>query len=70
VSIFRPGLLDRGDKARGVEAWGSYIMPSIKVADVARLMVLDAERAGASGTRVFEMKHLQAAVKAGGAPES
>jgi hypothetical protein len=66
----RPGLLDRGDKARGLEAWFSYVMPSIKVADVARLMVLDAERAGESGTKVFEMKQLQAAVKAGGAPES
>jgi oxidoreductase len=68
VSIFRPGLLDRGDRVRPLEAVIAAVVPSIKVAEVARLMVLDAERQ-ASGTRVFEMRHLQAAAKAGTAPE-
>lgn len=78
TSIFRPGLLDRGDAARGMEKmmFSLGLFSSIKVEDVARCMVLDAERRlGPSskdepdGWVVYEMKPLQKAAAAGAAPE-
>ena len=45
ATIFRPGLLDRGDKARGLEWIASALVPSISVATVARAMRVDAELA-------------------------
>eukprot|EP00878_Enallax_costatus_P044876 GHUV01053650.1.p1 GENE.GHUV01053650.1~~GHUV01053650.1.p1 ORF type:complete len:209 (+),score=94.39 GHUV01053650.1:36-662(+) len=69
AAIFRPGMLDRGDKARGIEKIFMPIMGSIRVSDVAKVMIADAEafKAGkASGTAVFEMKALQQAAAAAG----
>ena len=67
VSIFRPGLLDRGQQdALPAKGFGR-IVPSIKVSDVALCMRLDAERK-ASGVQVFEMKQMLAAVKDRSAP--
>lgn len=43
AAIYRPGMLDRGDKARTVEKWAGKLLPSIKVGAVARAMRLDAE---------------------------
>ena len=45
MSVFRPGLLDRGDKARTGEALFHGIVPTISVADVAKVMVADANDA-------------------------
>ena len=68
TSIFRPGLLDRGDKARGLEKMISGVMSSIKVADVAKFMVADAVSrladSTSSGVKVYEMKTMQAAAAA------
>lgn len=30
TSLFRPGLLDRGELMRTVEAIGSYVLPSVR----------------------------------------
>eukprot|EP00884_Botryococcus_braunii_P022503 jgi/Botrbrau1/8937/Bobra.0148s0050.1 len=71
TSIFRPGLLERGDAARGVEKVFSYILPSIHVRDVARVMILDAENSAAPhGNAVFENAAILAAAKANVAPSS
>lgn len=72
VSIFRPGMLERGDVARPGEKIFSKVMNSIPVADVARVMILDAERSrGATGlpaVSVYEMDALKASAKSGRAP--
>jgi oxidoreductase len=44
LTVFRPPLLDRGDKARTVEKLAMYVMSSAKVGDVAIAMVNKAER--------------------------
>eukprot|EP00882_Tetradesmus_deserticola_P001979 GHRQ01002121.1.p1 GENE.GHRQ01002121.1~~GHRQ01002121.1.p1 ORF type:complete len:278 (+),score=130.78 GHRQ01002121.1:147-980(+) len=67
AAIFRPGMLDRGDKARAIEKWFAPLTGAIPVADVARAMVADAaaHKAGrVSGLAVFEMKDLKAAAAA------
>lgn len=54
LAIFRPGLLDRGDKSRAVERAAAYILPSIPVADVAKALRLQAQQslaANPSGER-------------------
>mmetsp|Transcript_7613 Transcript_7613/g.16507 ORF Transcript_7613/g.16507 Transcript_7613/m.16507 type:complete len:84 (+) Transcript_7613:405-656(+) len=70
VSIFRPGLLDRGDLARGMERFFLRLMPNIKVSQMGRMMVLDASRPAAEvkPLAVFEMAALRAAAKQGRAP--
>lgn len=80
VSIFRPGLLDRGGRARGMERMFARLpfVPSVRVEDLAAVAVADAERAlgvggsggggsggGGSGVRVFEMAAISKAVAAG-----
>lgn len=47
TSIFHPGLLDRGDKARPIERVLKHVpfLPCITTADAAKAMVLDAFRA-------------------------
>ncbi|KAF6257651.1 hypothetical protein COO60DRAFT_1206333 [Scenedesmus sp. NREL 46B-D3] len=42
AGIFRPGMLDRGDKARAIEKWFAPLTGAIPVADVAKAMVADA----------------------------
>ena len=81
VSIFRPGLLDRGSKARTGESLFSAIVSSVKVADVAKVMVADAEDAAAVGPTqgaaaavrpaicLFEMKEIKLAAKEGRTPK-
>ncbi|KXZ55745.1 hypothetical protein GPECTOR_2g1295 [Gonium pectorale] len=66
VSIFRPGLLDRGVKARAAEKMFLGMLSNIHVKDVARLMILDALRDASCAEPVafFEMKQLMAAAKA------
>ena len=60
--IFRPGLLDRGDKARGVEKWASKVLNSTSVKDIATAMVLEAE-AGHTGVHVYEGSDIGQAAK-------
>ena len=70
VTILRPGMLERGSLARTGEAFIAKLpfLSSVAVADVARVMVADAEGRLAgqeAGTRVLEMKEiLKAASKA------
>lgn len=71
TAIFRPGLLDREGRARPIERWFSHMVSSIKVSDVAKAMMLDAERhlkEGVKGTSVFSMGQLQKAAKHNRAP--
>ena len=79
TSIFRPGLLERGDKARGMEKMISAIMSGVKVSDVAKAMLLDAKRAlglgeggsssaGAKPVAVFEDRAIRKAAAAGTPP--
>ncbi len=44
TSIYRPGLLDRGDKARWAERMALAVLPNTHVRDVARAMIATAER--------------------------
>ncbi|GFR47824.1 hypothetical protein Agub_g9601 [Astrephomene gubernaculifera] len=70
ASIFRPGLLNRGDKARAMEKLAAHVFSSIQVKDVARLMILDALRdpATAQPAAVFEMGELLKACQTAGQP--
>lgn len=43
TSIFRPGVLDRGNKKRFVEKMASWVMSTIPVGTVAKALVKDAE---------------------------
>ncbi|GAB4813542.1 hypothetical protein N2152v2_000588 [Parachlorella kessleri] len=67
ATIARPGLLERGEAARGVEKVFAKLVSSVPVAQVARALVGDAQAfhaagaAGAAGAvKVYEMKELQA----------
>ncbi|WIA24116.1 hypothetical protein OEZ85_013714 [Tetradesmus obliquus] len=67
VGIFRPGMLDRGDKARSIEKLFAPLTGAIAVSDVARVMLADAAafKAGSvAGVGVFEMKDMRAAAAA------
>jgi oxidoreductase len=44
ASIFRPGMLDRGDKERTLEKLVGSVLPKTHVAAVARAMISVAER--------------------------
>ena len=59
MTILRPGVLQKTDTA----PMGG-LMPSIKVADVARAMVADAEQPAQQGVAVLEMGAIQALAKA------
>ena len=59
VTIFRPGVLQRTDAA---PAGG--LLPSVRVADVARAMVADAERPAGDKVTVLGMGEIQALAKA------
>ena len=48
TSIFRPGMLDRGDAARFGEAVARTLLPATHVADVARAMIAAVERDAAA----------------------
>ena len=69
-------LLPHHPQARGLEKAFSGLLPSIKVADVARCLVLDAEStpvaaAGAGGSvAVFEMAALKKAAQSGTPPQA
>ena len=67
VSIFRPGALDRGNKARWNERLASRLTTTTPVKDVARAMVLDAE-ANRTGVHVYEEASVIEAVKSGTLP--
>lgn len=70
VSAFRPGMLERGELARGVERLFAKVLSSVPVADVAKVMIADAEQrlaGGATGERVLEMRDILAEAKEGGA---
>lgn len=69
VSIFRPGLLDRGELARGIEKLGMKLGSSIKVSDVAKLLILDATRPDPQPLGVFEMGNMKTAAAANVAPK-
>ncbi|KAI7835557.1 hypothetical protein COHA_010537 [Chlorella ohadii] len=72
ASILRPGLLERGELARGMEKAVARLMSSVKVSQVAHCMIADAERwhaeqkatasGGAGGepeVKLFDMKQIQ-----------
>lgn len=62
LSIFRPPLLDRGDKARTVEKLAAFIVSSAKVGDVAKAMVKQAEtvlQSHAEGQGTFDWKAMK-----------
>eukprot|EP01084_Bolivina_argentea_P221869 375674_1 len=63
TSIFRPGLLHRGDKARLVEKVFSYMLRGTPVQDVARAMIYDAESTNTSDVVevpvIYEAKDIQ-----------
>jgi oxidoreductase len=76
ASAYRPGLLSRGAKARAIERVLALVpvVPRIRVADVARVAVADAERClvssgagaaggGARGWRVYDMLSLLSAAR-------
>ncbi|GLC44509.1 hypothetical protein PLESTB_000065600 [Pleodorina starrii] len=65
VSLFRPGLLDRGAKARGGEKMFLGCLSNIHVKEVARLMILDVLRDPSTAQPVmrFEMGDLMKAAK-------
>ncbi|KAG2434160.1 hypothetical protein HXX76_007887 [Chlamydomonas incerta] len=69
TSIFRPGMLERGAKARTGEKLFAWLS-SLDVQDLARLMILDVLRDPASAKPVmfFEMSELQRAKKLAGTP--
>lgn len=67
MSIFRPGLLERGTERSLPEKLLGSLTSGIPVTDVAQGMVLDAERPS-KGVQVFDMKSLLAAAKATAAP--
>ena len=50
--VFRPGLLERGEKARGVEKLASRLLSSTPVKDIATAMIKEAE-AGQTGLHVY-----------------
>lgn len=67
VSIFRPGALDRGQKARWNERLASRLTTATPVKDVARAMVLDAE-INRNGVHVYEEASIIGVVKSGTLP--
>ncbi|KAG1656442.1 hypothetical protein FOA52_006984 [Chlamydomonas sp. UWO 241] len=72
VSIYRPGLLERGERERGTEKAMAALFTKISVSAIGRMMVQDAE-AAAAGARsptvaTFTMKDMMAAAKSGKAP--
>lgn len=68
VSIFRPGMLDRGDMLRPMEKFALKLMSSIKVSDVAKIMILDAERTDPQPLGIFSMANMKKAAAANVAP--
>lgn len=64
VSIFRPGPLDRGQKARWNEKLASKVVMTTPVKDVARAMMLDAE-ANLAGVTVYEEDSIRKAAQSG-----
>lgn len=64
IAIFRPGLLDRGEKAAGraLEEWGRKVMNGVPVSDVAKAMILKAEE-DLSGVNVYEDDEIRALAK-------
>lgn len=63
VSIMRPGLLERGDLARGPEKLYAKLVSSVAASQVAKVMIGDAEKpnraAGEGGIKVWSMKEIQ-----------
>ncbi|KAL4451875.1 hypothetical protein ABPG75_007537 [Micractinium tetrahymenae] len=71
TTIMRPGLLERGELARGLEKVVAKVLSSVAVSKVAAVMIADAERwhdarrggsgeaAGQAAVKVFEMGEIQ-----------
>jgi hypothetical protein len=69
TTIVRPGLLERGELARGAEKVFARLLSGVAVGQVARVMVTEAEKwhsghssgstAAEPEVRVYEMKELQ-----------
>lgn len=66
VTIMRPGLMDRGDAARGAEKYYAKFVSSVPVSVVAAAMICDAEdflsskgTRAAGSVKVMEMKEIQ-----------
>ena len=64
VSIFRPGALDRGQKARWSEKVASKLLGMTPVHDVAKAMILGAQ-AGRTGVHVYEEASIVDIAKSG-----
>jgi oxidoreductase len=68
VSVFRPGLLGRGDKTRLIEKVAGWVSPVLQVSDLARSMVLDAARRIAAkdkGPTLLDNSAIYASIRAG-----
>ena len=59
VSILRPGLLNRQEHARPIERLGSAILSSIAVEDVAKVMIMAAEKVNKPTVQIYSMKEMQ-----------
>ncbi len=64
VSIFRPGTLDRGPKARWNEKLASKLLTMTPVKDVATAMIVDAQ-ASRPGLHVYEVASIFQAATTG-----
>ncbi|KAG1708046.1 hypothetical protein DVH05_024731 [Phytophthora capsici] len=58
TSIFRPGLINRGELARTVEAIAGYILPSITTGAIAKGMIVDYE-SGVKGLKEWSNADLK-----------
>jgi oxidoreductase len=68
-SLLRPGLLDRGDRARGLEKAMGVVLKGLPVADLAAAAVadaVDALKSGRTGERVITDGEMRAAAKGRG----
>lgn len=63
--IYRPGLLNRGDKSRGIEKMMLRLSDGIPVAGVAKLMIAGAEEPNRPTVATYEMSEMLRALKEG-----
>ncbi|ETW07663.1 hypothetical protein H310_02126 [Aphanomyces invadans] len=60
TGFFQPGLLRRGDLARSVERWASYVLKSVSVCAVAKAMLANYESTPSTGLTVVSMADILA----------
>lgn len=60
VTIARPGMLDRGEKARPLERRLAHVLSSVHAATVAKALISSAEDKNFRGARILSMKDIKA----------